>query len=103
MLMVIMICTGIVHNLYSTYLFGVTPNICINIHRDVNKHNMLRDDVRVTGYFDTQNLKDLLGVVYGWVSHRRGGGHSSNGGGVQVTNCVTRVEANNMNKPVPGR
>ena len=32
-----------------------------------------------------------------------GGGDSSNGGGVQVTKYVTRVEENNMNKPVPGR
>ena len=47
MLMVIMICTGIVRNFYSAYLFVFSPDTCIDIHRDVNKHNTLIDGVQV--------------------------------------------------------
>ena len=84
MLMVIMICTGIVRKFYSTYFFGVTADICINIHRDVKKGDKIRDGVRGMDYFTPEELKYFLGFVYGWVVHSRigqqgGGGAISRG------------------------
>ena len=46
MMMVIVICTRTVRKLYITYLFGVTPDICIYIQRDMKKRDTLRDGVR---------------------------------------------------------
>ena len=36
MLMVIVICTGILRKFYSAYLFGFSPDICINICIDIH-------------------------------------------------------------------
>ena len=36
MLTVIVICTGIVKKFYSAYLFGVSPNFCINVFIDIH-------------------------------------------------------------------
>ena len=46
MLMVIVICTGIIRKFYSAYLFGVTSDICIGLHRDVKKSVTLRGGER---------------------------------------------------------
>ena len=93
MLMVIVICTGIERKFYSTYLFGVTPDICIDIHRDVKNCDMIRGGVRGTDYFNTEDLNDFFGVAYGWFGHRHGGGQSSKSCGVQAIKDNARVEA----------
>ena len=55
---------------------------------------MLRVGKRGTNYFDSNDLKEFFGVVYGWVGNFRGvRGQSAKGGGaLQLIKDDARVE-----------
>ena len=69
--------------------YYVTPQ-----YKSAHKRYMLRVGKRGTNYFDSNDLKEFFGVVYGWVGNFRGvRGQSAKGGGaLQLIKDDARVE-----------
>ena len=74
--------------------FVVSFYYIIPQYKSVHKRDMLRVGKRGTNYFDSDELKQLFGVSYGWVGNGRGvRGQSAKGGGaVQLIKDDARVE-----------